>query len=446
MKKSAAEGLPGGPCARPRTVTKFAEYVGSFPVKETDSRRRVWIIEEQMRFLKDCPRRRAVILKFCLQGVKMYDAEGEMLLMAHALRRIQYTTCRPEDHQFAFVSRNPRGAANQLFCHLFVGSQASEAQVLNLLLCRCFQLQYLASHPEARDTKASAPAKAQRKGFAGGVVREPLDPEEVTPNVNALVSFRRIPMNGEEEVTNGSQDDMLDGGNISRSSSIEHPYCSPTLVRKKAIRSKVIRCGAYRCPASASQLQEMSRLEATPTHPVTDKSSPALTELSERPEVLLDTVWFCAGIDRDTSLTLLKEDRMGAYLLSRDPGYTGHFTLYMSTQCGVIPYKIFTTQQAKYCFEHLPQEFVSLAALVEHHSGSDGSLFFQLAHGRVNPCYEAQEPQTSLDPPVEASEAEQREAEEESGQRPEDPTEETPQPDTATEIPNPELAKTDQGL
>ncbi|XP_073457158.1 SH2 domain-containing protein 5-like isoform X1 [Aquarana catesbeiana] len=408
MQKSCPEGSSVGPGAKPHIVTKFAEYVGSFPVKEADSRRRVWIIEEQMRFLKDCPRRRAVILKFCLQGVKMYDSEGETLLMAHALRRIQYTTCRPEDRQFAFVSRNPHRPANQLFCHLFVGGQPSEAQVLNLLLCRSFQLQYLYSHPEVEDTKASACAapKGQRKGFRGGVIREPLDPEQVTPNVNALVSFRRLPEVGEDSIIS-SQSEISEGTNIPRSSSSDTPYCSPTLVRKKAIRSKVIRCGAYRCPNYESQLRSGIRPQTT------GRTSHSPLELSEKPDVLVDAVWFCAGIDRDSSLALLKEDRMGAFLLRPDLECSGHFTLYMSTQCGVIPYKIYTNQKAKYCFEHLPQQFPSLASLVEHHAGSEGSLFFQLAHGRVNPCYETEDPQSSPPSPRETADTEQRPAQEE---------------------------------
>ncbi|XP_044134518.1 SH2 domain-containing protein 5 isoform X1 [Bufo gargarizans] len=386
MRTSRQEASSGGTCPRTRVITKFAEYVGSFAVKEADSRRRLWIIEEQMRALKDCPRRRAVILKFCLQGIKMYDADGETLLMAHALRRIQYTTCRPEDGQFAFVSRNPHGQPNHLFCHLFMGSQPSEAQVLNLLLCRSFQLQYLAIHPEVGEQKdsASSPAKVQKRGVGGVFVRKPLDPEEVSQNVNALVSFRRLLVT--EEGKNGSNQ-----SEAQRSSSIESPYCSPTLVRKKAIRSKVLRSGAYRFPKSEPPAQER-RAE--------DRSGYVVTELSEKLEALLDAVWFFAGVDRDKSVALLKNDRMGAFLLQPGSECGGQFTLYMSTQCGVIPYKIYTTTQAKYYFEHLPQEFPSLTDLVAHHSGTDSSLFFQLAHGRVNPCYEAQDVKASQQCPL----------------------------------------------
>ncbi|KAM3921661.1 SH2 domain-containing protein 5 [Leptodactylus fuscus] len=378
MKKSCQDATPVGTCQTTRVITKFTEYVGSFAVKEADSRRRVWIIEEQMHVLKDCPKRRAVILKFCLEGVKMYDAEGETLLMAHALRRIQYTTCRLEDNQFAFVSRNPNSPQNHLFCHLFVCSQPSEAQVLNLLLCRSFQLQYLAMHPEVGDQKASACNSVKE------VVREPLDPEEVSLNVNALVSFRRLPVTG--EVTNGCNQ-----SEPTRSSSLESPYCSPTLVRKKAIRSKVLRSGAYRCPKNEPHDQE-SRTQG--------RSGCVVTEISGKLEDLLDAVRRCAGVNRDTSMNLLKNDRIGAFVLHPDLECQGQFTLYLSTKCGVIPYKIYTTPQAKYYVEHLPQEFPSLTELVAYHSGTDSSLFFQLAHGRVNPCYDAQDVTTSQPSPL----------------------------------------------
>ena len=50
----------------------------------------------------------------------------QVLLMAHALRRILYSTWCPADCQFAFVARNPQSPASKLFCHLFVGSQPGE--------------------------------------------------------------------------------------------------------------------------------------------------------------------------------------------------------------------------------------------------------------------------------------------------------------------------------
>ncbi|NWH28752.1 SH2D5 protein, partial [Grus americana] len=94
------------------------QYVGSFVVEDLDLQQQAGRLEEQLRALKDCPRRRSVVLRFSLQGLKVYGADGETLLMAHALRRILYSTWRHADCQFAFVARNPRSPASTLFCHL----------------------------------------------------------------------------------------------------------------------------------------------------------------------------------------------------------------------------------------------------------------------------------------------------------------------------------------
>ncbi|NWZ22992.1 SH2D5 protein, partial [Asarcornis scutulata] len=123
------------------------QYVGSFAVEDLDLQRQAGWLEEQLRALKDCPRRRSVVLRFSLQGLKVYGADGETLLMAHALRRILYSTWRHAERQFAFVARNPYSPPSALFCHLFMGPPG-EVQVLHLLLCRSFQLGYLLAHPE----------------------------------------------------------------------------------------------------------------------------------------------------------------------------------------------------------------------------------------------------------------------------------------------------------
>ncbi|KAM6045935.1 SH2 domain-containing protein 5 isoform 6-T6 [Theristicus caerulescens] len=124
MRKKPANGRgpdPAAPQQRARGIAKPAEYVGSFAVEDLDLQQQAGRLEEQLRALKDCPRRRPVVLRFSLQGLKVYGADGETLLMAHALRRILYSTWRHADRQFAFVARNPRSPASTLFCHLFVG-------------------------------------------------------------------------------------------------------------------------------------------------------------------------------------------------------------------------------------------------------------------------------------------------------------------------------------
>ncbi|XP_077113531.1 LOW QUALITY PROTEIN: SH2 domain-containing protein 5 [Ranitomeya variabilis] len=343
----------------------------------------------------------------------MYDADGETLLMVHALRRIQYTTCQLEDRQFAFVSRNPQGNQNLLFCHLFVGSEASEVQVLNLLLCRCLQLQYLLTHPEAGDPIAAAfiHEEAPKNVLSGAVVREALSPEEVSQNMNALVSFRRLLVTA--QVKNGSNQT-----NVQRSSSLQSPYCSPILVRKKVIRSKVLHSVAYRGPKCKPHDHESG---------AEGRAGYVVTELSEKLEVLLDAVWFCTGVHRDKSIALLRDDQLRAFLLLPDMEHTRQLTLNMNTRCGVIPYAVHTTSQGKFYFEHLPQEFARLADLVGHCSNMESSLFFQLAQGRVNPCYKAQDVKNGQrSPPTQHRSTLEP--------QPEEPAKTGGQPDTAPEL------------
>lgn len=51
----------------------------------------------------------------------------------------------------------------------------------------------------------------------------------------------------------------MEGRGGARHARLGNPYCSPTLVRKKAIRSKVIRSGAYRGCTYETQLQLSAR-------------------------------------------------------------------------------------------------------------------------------------------------------------------------------------------
>ncbi|XP_075407770.1 SH2 domain-containing protein 5 isoform X4 [Tenrec ecaudatus] len=319
MQKAGAGGRRASDCGpaphRPRCITKFAQqYVGSFPVDDLDPQESAWLVQQQLWALKDCPRRRAVILKFSLQGLKIYSGEGEVLLMAHALRRIFHSTWCPADCQFAFTARNPRSPATKLFCHLFVGSQPGERELLD-----------------------------------------------------------------------------LEGRGGTRHARLGNPYCSPTLVRKKAIRSKVIRSGAYRGCTYETQLQLSAReafpaaWEAWPRGP----SGPAC--LVESEGSLTENIWAFAGISRPCGLTLLRRDVLGAFLLWPEPGTTGQWRLSVRTQCGVVPHQVFRNPLGRYCVEHLPTEFPSLEALVEHHSGTERSLFCSLNMGHLNPGYEEQD-------------------------------------------------------
>ncbi|XP_032751550.1 SH2 domain-containing protein 5 isoform X2 [Rattus rattus] len=361
MQRAGARARRASDCGpapyRPRCIAKFAQYVGSFPVDDLDTQESVCLVQQHLWALQDCSRRRAVILKFSLQGLKIYSGEGEVLLMAHALKRILYATWNPAACQFAFVARNPRSPASKLFCHLFVGSQPGEINILYLLLCRSFQLAYLLQHPEerAQPEPSLVPGGDMSlkplcsPGVAPALVREPFSRDQLSQNVHALVSFRRLPAEG----ILGSNGELPEpeGRGGTRHIRLGNPYCSPTLVRKKAIRSKVIRSGAYRGCTYETQLQLSAReafpaaWEAWPRGP----GSPSC--LVENEGSLTENIWAFAGLSRSCALALLRRDVHGAFLLWPEPGTSGQWSLSVRTQCGVVPHQVFRNHLGRYCLE-----------------------------------------------------------------------------------------------
>lgn len=44
----------------------------------------------------------------------------QIVQMAHALRRISYATCDPENCLFSFIARQPKGHFKTQYCHCFL--------------------------------------------------------------------------------------------------------------------------------------------------------------------------------------------------------------------------------------------------------------------------------------------------------------------------------------
>ncbi|XP_077167735.1 SH2 domain-containing protein 5 isoform X3 [Paroedura picta] len=351
MKKQPSGGRAPEPAAPPaqrgRVIAKLVEYVGSFLVEDLELQQKVQTVHQQLQGLKECPRRRAVILKFCLQGLKMYSMEGEV-------------------------------------------------QMLHLLLCRSFQLYYLLRHPEEQDWAPSGCAPREPGRLPEGpspesrVVWESLSPEEVSQNVNALVSFRRLPCPADfgSSISVRERLDLEERSNPCARPG--NPYCSPILVRKKAIRSKVLRSGAYRGCTFEAQLQQSAR-ELFLTNCDSKVNRGSLAFLPDSESSLTENVWSFAGIDREAGLALLRNDVRGAFLLRAELGSSNQWCLMVRTRCGVIPYQIYRSQLGKYSVEHLNVEFPSMEALLDHYSGMKEGLFCSLAAGRANHCYEEQD-------------------------------------------------------
>nr|XP_046238681.1 SH2 domain-containing protein 5 isoform X2 [Scatophagus argus] len=294
------------------TVTRSAEYVGSFPVDDHCLDDQIEQLHAQLKSLKTCRRRRPVSIKFSIRGVKMYDEDETTLLMAHALHRVSLSTARPIDAQFAFVSHNPGSSDTQLYCHVFQARHARAAQFLNLLLCRCFQLSYLEKHPE----------EAQEDSVGSMPRRNPSLLNHGFPlSVSALVSFRRAPFRG---LLLGTKKKNQKSSDDQHSSQDEvFPTSSPSLMRKKAIRTKVLRSGAYRSftftPLKQRSVQEQLNASQEKDRDKTPAKRSRAPSLAESEEALAQAVWCWAGIATDSSYSLLADDVLGSYLLCPHP-------------------------------------------------------------------------------------------------------------------------------
>ncbi|KAM7401731.1 hypothetical protein PAMP_017026 [Pampus punctatissimus] len=363
------------------TVTRSAEYVGSFPVDDCCLDDQMKQLHTQLKSLKGCKKRRPVSLKFSIKGVKMYNEDETTLLMAHALRRVSLSTARPIDAQFAFVSHNPGSSDAQLYCHVFKARHARAAQFLNLLLCRCFQLSYLEKHPEEAEECAVGSAPRRNPSLLNHGF--PL-------SVSALVSFRRAPFRG-----------LLPRSKKSSKSSDQHdsqdevfPTSSPSLVRKKAIRNKVLSSGAYRSftftPLKQRNVQERLSLSQGK-----DQNKPArrsrAPSLAETEEALAQAVWCWAGIATDSSYSLLADDVLGSYLLCPHPKKPKCGSLIIRFPSGLITHLIESTRKGKFLLETCKTEFTSIAELIEHYTENQGGLPCLLSCARVNHCYEWEE-------------------------------------------------------
>ncbi|XP_053509554.1 SH2 domain-containing protein 5 [Ictalurus furcatus] len=371
------------------TVTRSAEYIGSFPVDDCCLDEQVKKLHSQLKSLKYYKRRRYVSLKFSIKGVKVYNEDETTLLMAHALQRVSLSISRPSDSQFAFIAHNPGSPDTQLYCHLFKARHARAAQFLNLLLCRCFQLYYLEKHPEDAEAKSSGKKPTHSPSLLNHGF--PL-------SVSALVSFRRAPTQGLLSVTKAEVSSKPSMESVSSPDDV-FPT-SPTLVRKQAMRDKVLRSGAYRSftctPVKQRHLQE--RLNAPQ-----DKGQDRIPEfkvrapsLAETEEALAHAVWIWAGVSSVCSSSLLAEEVLGSYLLCPHPKDPSVESLLIRFPSGLVNLAVKTSSSGRLFLENCRVQFESLTELIEHYTETREELEVPLSCTRVNHCYEWEESKVQI--------------------------------------------------
>nr|XP_039270036.1 uncharacterized protein LOC120344795 [Styela clava] len=130
-EKQAAQGNMLHDMIKPlpdETAPRIAEYLGSFPVTGRTPEERATYVGKQLELISkgEPAKLKMVCIAMTLGGVKICDPTMKETYMSHALRRISYTTCVPQEHILAFVSRNPGEPLTNQYCHTFRTEHASE--------------------------------------------------------------------------------------------------------------------------------------------------------------------------------------------------------------------------------------------------------------------------------------------------------------------------------
>ncbi|CAL8095352.1 unnamed protein product [Calicophoron daubneyi] len=125
-----------------RTVTRPADYIGSFLVTGKGHHDRAEIVRQKLEAARAYTHSKPILLLISLSGIKVCRDNNEHIYMAHALRRISYATCDPDNLQFAFLAREPKAQPNVQYCHAFVTTTAEEAEELNNIVGEAFRVAY----------------------------------------------------------------------------------------------------------------------------------------------------------------------------------------------------------------------------------------------------------------------------------------------------------------
>ncbi|XP_068219066.1 EGFR adapter protein-like isoform X4 [Palaemon carinicauda] len=122
---SSSSGIVAGPFMTPTiipptSVVAIVEYTGSFTVVGPDQASRTEYVRNKLNQMREGAKSKPVLLVISLAGVKVCSPDGKSVHMAHALRRISYATCDPENRQFSFLAREPKGHFSLQYCHAFL--------------------------------------------------------------------------------------------------------------------------------------------------------------------------------------------------------------------------------------------------------------------------------------------------------------------------------------
>ncbi|CAH8839503.1 unnamed protein product [Trichobilharzia szidati] len=191
-------------------ITRPAEYIGSFLVSGKGHHERAEIVRQKLEAARKYTHSKPITLLISLSGVKVCHENNERVYMAHALRRISYATCDPDNFQFAFLAREPKAQPNIQYCHAFVTATPEAAEELNTIMGEAFRLAYAQQRLNAASNN---PNLFQPSTISSSLFQAQQTPVNVTRSVstgqNVPVNLNSPNQGAQTVSTNPSNDSQI---------------------------------------------------------------------------------------------------------------------------------------------------------------------------------------------------------------------------------------------
>ncbi|XP_077998043.1 uncharacterized protein LOC144451139 isoform X2 [Glandiceps talaboti] len=264
------------------SAKRFCMYIGSFSVAHSTPSTRAEFVRLQLQHLREPRITKPALLVINLSGIKVCNPEDEHdVLMAHALKRISYSTCDPLYRQFAFLARTPNGPIGVQYCHVFLTRKEQEAEEINMILGKAFKVAYASLKTKKRFS--AMVAESNEEHFAdfnivGDRMREAeLQKQRVLAKERDMARYRQSTANDKEK-EHGVGQGRVWAKHIAGKAKHKTPYLADDIDNDINITSPMI---GEKQPKS----KEMN-LPANQRQPTVQPSAPPLSPGEERQELV----------------------------------------------------------------------------------------------------------------------------------------------------------------
>ncbi|XP_070560465.1 SH2 domain-containing protein 5-like isoform X2 [Ptychodera flava] len=440
------------------SAKRFCMYIGSFSVAHSTPSTRAEFIRLQLQNLREPRITKPVLLDINLTGIKVCNPEEENdVYMAHALKRISYSTCDPFYRQFAFLARNPNGPIGVQYCHVFLTRKESEAEEINAILGKAFKVAYASLRSKKRFS--AMVADSNKDHFADFDLLGEISREAEIQRQKDLAKERHVMAKEtdrelqvgqgrvwakhiagkakhrtpylEDVVLSPEKNGSPSGGKLKQQTdAIKSPNQGPSAVEPSA---PPIPPGEERqewdsAPRSEDRVQrskppqrahkvevDIDEIRRTITRPGDAPPLPPRSQgfsevdgavggsFQDRRELheenlLRNAPWFQAGIPREIAMEILQQDEVGAFVVRDSKSHPGCYALSLRVPkeihaSGIANYLIEFTLGSTYSLKGSDKDFPDLTTLIHYYSLNKELLPCRLNLARTNPIYCTVEPE-----------------------------------------------------